>query len=198
MTKFTDLPAELTLEILSYFEYDRTTLRQLCLVSTYFGTLAKQVLLKHVDLRLDVSGAGEKSLFDSLTRMLDRDPSLCWFIRTLVLSWTAPFPRNNIWASELLRRLSNLEFLGISTPMYRSQELNLNFCPKFLQTHPPNSPMTLKRRGGSFSWAALEELLHLLVLQGAIPGASSSRWSTFSLWGDVRWWVLIAEETRVR
>jgi hypothetical protein len=161
MIVLTEMPFEIAREILSYLEHDRTTLSQLALVSAYFRPLAQEVLLRHLAIRLDVSGAGENSPFDNLMRMFDRDRSLSAFVRTLDLSWTEPFARNNYRASNLLKRLSNLEILAVATPMYRSRQFNLMFHPLFLKTCPLNRLTKLRRRGGSLSWAALEDFMRL-------------------------------------
>ncbi|KAE9373932.1 hypothetical protein N431DRAFT_557850 [Stipitochalara longipes BDJ] len=149
MVDVTDIAPELILEILSHLEFDRATL-----------------FLQLGGPHLDGPVTGETPPFDRVIGMLDRDPKLPGYVRTLIMSWSKPSAQIQPQLCNLLRQLPCLESLHISTPRVldssRANKLKLNAAG-----HPANSLNRLtrfRRSGGMISWAALNEFVNLPLL----------------------------------
>jgi hypothetical protein len=86
MATITKLPAELVYQILNSFEDHKTTLCRLSLVSSFFVSVAQQLLLRHLVLSVDISLNGIKTPFDKIIKKFDKTPHLSAHVLTLVLS----------------------------------------------------------------------------------------------------------------
>ncbi|KAE8453955.1 hypothetical protein EG329_007731 [Mollisiaceae sp. DMI_Dod_QoI] len=164
MVNIIELPNELSLKILSYFEYDKATLCQLALVSSHFRPLAKEALLKHLVLSANLLEDEHNSSFDRILQILVEEPNIATLVRTLTLSWTHQenYPR----AEYLLQRLPLLESLYLSVPFFASSEDGKPHRPsfRFLQKHPFNR-LTKLQLASDITWLDLTEFMYLPKLE---------------------------------
>jgi hypothetical protein len=169
MATITKLPAELVYQILNSFEDHKTTLCRLSLVSSFFVSVAQQLLLRHLVLSVDISLNGIKTPFDKIIKKFDKTPHLSAHVLTLVLS--SRHQCNESLDSikralDLLNRVTSLQFLDLkNTLMLPRWDISPPSSGSFLETNRLTRLTKLKLRSPWISWSGLVTLLYLPNLE---------------------------------
>lgn len=169
MAAITKLPAELVHQILNSFEDHKTTLCRLSLVSSFFVSVAQQLLLRHLDLSVDISLNGIKTPFDQIIKKFDETPHLSAHVLTLVLS--SRHQCNESLDSikralDLLNRVTSLQSLDLNNALMLPRwDISPPTSGFFLETNYLTRLTKLKLRSPWISWSGLITLLYLPNLE---------------------------------
>jgi hypothetical protein len=169
MAAITKLPAELVYQILNSFEDHKTTLCRLSLVSSFFVSVAQQLLLRHLDLSVDISLNGIKTPFDKIIKKFDETPHLSAHVLTLVLS--SRHQCNESLDSikralDLLNRVTSLQSLDLNNALMLPRwDISPPTSGFFLETNHLTRLTKLKLRSPWISWSGLVTLLYLPNLE---------------------------------